>query len=144
MKRPGPLTRADYRVFRTIPTRWADNDMYGHANNVVYFEWIDTAVNSWLIEQGLIDPFHGETIGLVVETGCTYFSSLAYPQIVEAGLAAEHVGRSSVRYRIGLFAQGEDKAAAQGLFTHVYVTKATMRPLAMPARLRAAVEGILV
>ena len=109
------LTRADFRVFRAIPTRWHDNDAYGHVNNVVYYGWFDTAVNAWLIEGGFLDLAGSETVGLVVETGCTYFESVAFPETVEAGIAVERLGNSSVTYRIGIFRQGGDQAAAQGL-----------------------------
>lgn len=106
-------------MFRSIPTRWADNDIYGHVNNVVYYSWFDTAVNAFLIEAGALDIHAGETIGLVVETQCNYFAPLAFPQMVEAGLRVARLGSSSVRYEIGLFAQGEAQTAAAGHFVHV-------------------------
>lgn len=138
------LSRADFRVFRAIPTRWHDNDVFGHVNNVVYYGWFDTAVNAWLVERGFLDPATSETVGLVVETGCTYFESVAFPETVEAGIAVERLGTSSVTYRIGIFREGGEQAAAQGRFTHVYVARATQRPVPIPAELRAALERMQV
>ncbi len=140
--RPKRLARAAFRVFRAIPTRWHDNDVYGHVNNVVYYSWFDTAVNAWLIERGFLDIAGSRTVGLVVETSCTYFESVAFPETVELGLGVERLGTSSVTYRIGVFRQGGERAAAQGRFTHVYVDRATQRPVPIPADLRAALEGL--
>ncbi|VTU38598.1 acyl-CoA thioester hydrolase, YbgC/YbaW family [Variovorax sp. PBS-H4] len=142
--KPIPLSRSAFRVFRSIPTRWADNDMYGHVNNVVYYGWFDTAVNALLIERGALDIHRGDIIGFVVETGCNYFAPLAFPQTVEAGVRVAHVGSSSVRYEIALFAQGADAAAAQGHFIHVYVDRATQRPVKLPPTLQAVVGELLV
>jgi acyl-CoA thioester hydrolase len=136
------LTRADFRVFRAIPTRWHDNDAYGHVNNVVYYGWFDTAVNAWLIEGGFLDLAGSNVVGLVVETGCTYFESVAFPETVEAGIAVERLGNSSVTYRIGIFRQGGTQAAAQGRFTHVYVERASQKPVPIPAPLRVALTAI--
>ncbi|WP_089174028.1 thioesterase family protein [Bosea sp. AS-1] len=136
------LGRSDFRVFRAIPTRWHDNDAYGHVNNVVYYAWFDTAVNAWLVEGGFLDVFDSEAIGLVVETTCTYFESVAFPEIVEAGIVVERLGSSSVTYRIGIFRQGSELAAAQGRFTHVYVARASQKPVPIPAPLRAALAAI--
>lgn len=136
--RPQPQSREGFRVFRDIPTRWGDNDVYGHVNNVVYYSWFDTAVNAYLIEQGALDIHHGETIGLVIETQCNYFAPLAFPQTVQAGIRVAQLGTSSVRYEIGLFGQSEALSAAVGHFVHVYVDKTTRRPCALPAALRAA------
>jgi acyl-CoA thioester hydrolase len=136
--------RADYAAFRSITTRWADNDVYGHVNNVVYYGWFDTAVNAHLIEAGVLDIHAGAVIGLVVETGCRYAKPLAFPQAIEAGIRAAHIGTSSVRYEIGLFAEGEAEAAAEGFFIHVYVDRQTRRPVPLPADLRAALEAISV
>ena len=138
------LSRADLRVFRVIPTRWHDNDAYGHVNNVVYYSWFDTAVNAWLIENGFLDLGGSEIVGLVVETACTYFESVAFPETVEAGFAVERLGTSSVTYRIGIFREGRDQAAAQGRFTHVYVGRADQRPVPVPAALRAALADMRV
>ena len=134
--------RGAYRHWRTLTTRWADNDVYGHINNVVYYGWFDTAVNGWLIEAGLLDLERGDLIGLVVETGCRYALPLAYPQRVEIGLAVEHVGGSSVRYRLGIFAEGESGAAAEGHFVHVYVGRESRRPVPLPDAWRRALDRI--
>ncbi len=141
--RPLPQDRSAYKAFKTITTRWSDNDVYGHVNNVVYYSWFDTAVNAHLIEQGALDIEHGEVIGLVIETQCNYFAPLAFPQTVEAGIRVARVGSSSVRYEVGLFAQGEASTAAAGHFIHVYVDRATRRPTALPARLRAVLQALL-
>ncbi|WP_038363836.1 thioesterase family protein [Bosea sp. UNC402CLCol] len=141
-ERASRLTRGDFRIFRAIPTRWHDNDVYGHVNNVVYYGWFDTAVNAWLIENGFLDPATSEIVGLVVETGCSYFESVAFPETVEAGIAVERLGTSSVTYRIGIFRQGSEQAAAQGRFTHVYVARASQKPVPIPAPLRAALTAI--
>jgi acyl-CoA thioester hydrolase len=140
--KPEPSPRAEYRAFRTIGTRWMDNDAYGHVNNVVYYSWFDTVVNAHLIEQGALDIHHGEVIGLVIETHCNYFSSIEFPQSVEAGLRVAHIGRSSVRYEVGLFAQGQPLTAAKGHFVHVYVDRATRRPAALPEKLKSVLEAL--
>lgn len=121
-----------------------DNDVYGHVNNVVYYSWFDTAVNAWLIEQGALDIHHGDTIGLVIETQCNYFAPLAFPQTVEVGLRVAHLGKSSVRYEVGLFAQGEALAAACGHFVHVYVGREDRRSRPLPENLRQVLQGLLV
>lgn len=139
-QRAVPQARDSYRVFRDIPTRWLDNDAYGHVNNVVYYSWFDTAVNAWLIEHGVLDIHRGQTVGLVVNTGCHYFASLAFPQLVQAGLRVAHIGRSSVRYEVGLFAQDQDLSAASGHFVHVYVDKDSRQPVALPDDLRQLLE----
>ena len=136
-------TRADYRRFSTIQTRWGDNDAYGHVNNTVYYTWFDTAVNAWLVEQGFLDIEHGPTINLVVETNCRYFQSLAFPEQVDIGFAVERLGSSSVTYVIAVFRAGEDLAAAQGRFVHVAVDRETQRPVAIAPPMRAALEGLL-
>ena len=120
-----------------------DNDVYGHVNNVVYYSWFDTAVNAHLIEQGVLDIHAGETIGLVIETQCNYFAPLAFPQTVEAGIRVARLGGSSVRYEVGLFAQGDALTAACGHFVHVYVDRHSRRPVALPARLRQVLEALL-
>ena len=140
--RPSPQSRSSYRVFRKIPTRWMDNDMYGHVNNVVYYSWFDTAVNTHLIERGALDIHQGKTIGFVVETRCNYFAPLAYPQTVEAGIRVARAGTSSVQYEIGLFAEGAETSAAQGHFVHVYVDRDTQRPVRLPAALQAVVDEL--
>ncbi len=140
--RPQTRARSDYRVFRTIGTRWMDNDLYGHVNNVVYYSWFDTAVNGWLIEQGVLDIHHGAVIGLVIETQCNYFAPLAFPQTVQAGLRVAHLGSSSVRYEVGLFAEDGEMAAACGHFVHVYVDRETRRPVPLPEPLKHTLESI--
>jgi len=143
-ERPRPSLRGDYRAFRTIPTRWMDNDVYGHMNNVVHYSLFDTAVNGWLIAQGALDPHAGAQVGLVVETGCRYHAEMAFPDVVTAGLRVARLGRSSVRYEIGLFRNEEAQAAAEGFFVHVYVDRLTRRPRPLEAALRRALEGIAV
>ena len=143
MSRPQPHRRADYPYLREITTRWMDNDAYGHVNNVVYYSFFDTAVNAWLIERGALDIASSAVVGFVVETGCHYFAPVAFPQPVTAGIRVAHVGRSSVRYEIALFAPGSDRAAAQGHFVHVYVDRATNRPVReLPAALAEALEPL--
>ncbi len=119
-----------------------DNDVYGHVNNVVYYSWFDTVVNGHLVDQGALDIEHGSVIGLVVETQCNYFSALAFPQTVDAGLRVAQMGRSSVRYEVGLFAQGEPRTAARGHFIHVYVDRMSRRPAALPERLKEVLEAL--
>jgi acyl-CoA thioester hydrolase len=140
--RPQALPRSAYRAFRAIGTRWSDNDVYGHVNNVVYYSWFDTAVNAHLIEQGALDIHNGPVIGLVIETQCNYFAPLAFPQTVWAGLRVAHLGSSSVRYEVGLFADGQDLAAACGHFVHVYVDRETRRPVPLPDVLKKTLETL--
>ena len=140
--RPTPSTRADYRAFRALTTRWMDNDIYGHMNNVVHYSLFDSAVNGWLIERGVLDIHAGAQIGVVVETGCRYFSELAFPDAVTAGLRVARLGSSSVRYEVGLFRNEAEEAAAEGFFVHVYVDRATRRPLPLVPELRTALETI--
>lgn len=142
MSRPAPLGREAYRHFTTITTRWADNDAYGHVNNTVYYEWFDTAVNRWLVGKGLLDIERGDPIGLVVQTGCSYFAPLAFPGDVEVGLAVERLGGSSVTYRIGVFAVSNNEPAAQGHFTHVYVGRESRRPASLPDEWRQKLETL--
>jgi len=140
-----PLKGRDaYRVWREVSTRWSDNDAYGHANNVVYYEWFDTAVNAWLIEQGLLDPVAGDPIGLVVETACRFARSLGFPAPVEVGMAIEHIGNSSVRYGLGIFSKNESEPSAEGHFVHVYVDRATRRPVQIPTSWRHKLDGLVV
>ena len=125
-----------------MTTRWADNDAYGHVNNTVYYEWFDSAVNAWMVEGGMLDIATGDPIALVVETRCTYATPLEFPQPVEVGLAVAELGRSSIRYRIGIFAEGAESAAAEGEFVHVVVDRATRRPVEIPAEWRAKLDAI--
>ena len=136
--------RAQYRHFLPIQTRWSDNDAYGHVNNVVYYSWFDTVVNEYLIASGALDIQAGRVVGLVVETQCNYFSELAFPQRIDAGMRVAHAGRSSVRYELALFGAEADSASAQGHFVHVYVDRASRRPTALPPALRAAVERLRI
>jgi len=142
-ERPQPQPRDAYRHFTTLSTRWMDNDVYGHLNNVVYYSLFDTAVNGYLVEAGALDIQRSEVVGLVVETHCNYFAPVEFPTAIDAGLRVEHIGSSSVRYRIGLFAAGQPHTAAHGHFVHVYVDRATRRPVALPAALRQALQGLL-
>ena len=141
--RPQPKPRSAYRAFRPITTRWSDNDVYGHVNNVVYYSWFDTVVNSHLIEQGVLDIHAGASIGLVVETQCHYFAPLAFPQPVVAGLRVAHIGTSSVRYEVGLFPGDDTKpCAARGHFVHVYVDRITRRPRPLALEFLAVLENL--
>jgi acyl-CoA thioester hydrolase len=142
MNKPAPDTRADYRHFRPISTRWMDNDVYGHVNNVVYYSYFDTVVNQYLIEGGVLDIERSTIVGLVVETRCNYFSPITFPDIVQAGLRVAKLGTSSVRYEVGLFRNDEPLASAQGHFVHVYVDRATRRPVPLPEPMRAALQHI--
>ena len=144
MPRVEPHRLADYPHRQPITTRWMDNDAYGHVNNVVYFAYFDTVVNTYLIGRGALDIQASRVIGLVVETGCQYLAPLTYPEQVTAGLRVAHVGRSSVRYEIALFGEGSQVAAAQGHFVHVYVDRDTRRPVDLPAALRLALEPLRV
>lgn len=140
--RPQPLPRSRFPRFQVITTRWMDNDLYGHVNNVVHYSFFDTAVNRYLIEAGALDIHEGAVIGLVVQSQCHYFASLAFPQTVHAGLRVAQRGRSSVHYELGLFADDAATAAAVGRFVHVYVDRASRRPVALPATLLAALAPL--
>lgn len=142
--KPLPPPRADFRAFRPITTRWADNDLYGHINNVQYYAFFDTVVNAHLIERGVLDIHQGRTIGFVVETKCVYHAPLAFPDRIEGALRVERIGGSSVRYGVAIFREGAGQAAASGHFVHVYVDRATGRPAPLPADLRRELEALLV
>lgn len=142
MTRPPPPVRADFRWFHAITTRWMDNDVFGHVNNVVYYSWIDTAVNRFLLDHGLLNLTASEVVGIVAETGCRYLSQITYPDDVTVGIRVAKLGRSSVHYAVGIFRAAEDTASAEGHFVHVYVDRASMRPLAIPDGVRAALAGI--
>lgn len=144
MSRPTPDTREHYPHHLIIPTRWADNDVYGHVNNVVYYYFFDTVVNRYLMDNGLLDIGKSETIGLVVETGCHYFSAMSFPDTVTAGLRVAKLGKSSVRYEVGLFRNDETIASAQGHFVHVYVDDATRRPTPISDAMRQTLGKIVV
>ncbi len=143
MRRP-LRSRQYYRAWWPIATRWMDNDVYGHVNNVVYYSFFDTAVNAWLVEKGLLDIAHGAEIGLVAETGCTYARPVAFPEGVQAGIAVSRIGNSSVQYEIGLFVDGAAEPAAQGFFVHVYVDRASRRPKPLDAHWRHVLAEITV
>lgn len=143
MTRPVPTKRADYPHFLSINTRWSDNDIYGHVNNVVYYSYFDTVVNEYLIREGALDLEAGKTIGLVVETHCSYFASLAFPDRIDAGLRVTRLGTTSVRYDVGIFSAGSERPAAQGHFVHVYVDRDTRRPVPLPDALVAALKPLV-
>ncbi len=136
-------SRADYPAHRQIPTRWLDNDAYGHVNNTVFYSWFDTAVNAWLIEAGLLDVAHGLLIGLVVETGCRYHRPVRFPETVEAGLRIARIGTSSVRWEVALFTPTHEAPAAEGHFIHVYVDRESRRPAPLPGAWRAGLAPLL-
>jgi acyl-CoA thioester hydrolase len=138
------LSRAHYRHLRSFTTRWRDNDVYGHMNNAVYYEYVDSVVNAWLIETGALAIPDGPVIAIVAETGCTFFESLGFPLVVETGLRAARVGATSVTYEIGLFAPGIELEAARARFVHVCVDRGTRRPVPLPESLRAALAAIAV
>ena len=140
--RQEPNGREAYRQFLTITTRWMDNDVYGHINNVQYYSYFDTAVNRFLIEQDVLDIHRGDVIGLVVETHCNFFASAAFPEDIEAGIRVAHLGRSSVRYEIGLFLKGHEPAIAQGHFVHVYVDRVSQKPVNIPGDLRSVLSTL--
>lgn len=136
--------RSAYKHFLPLQTRWADNDIYGHVNNVAYYGYFDTIVNEYLIAAGALDIHAGAVIGLVVETGCKYFSALEFPQKLEGALRVAKIGNSSVRYELAIFRAGEDAPAAEGHFVHVYVDRETRRPVNLPESLRKALEKIAI
>jgi acyl-CoA thioester hydrolase len=134
--------RADFPYFLAIPTRWMDNDSYGHVNNVTYYSYFDTAVNEHLIRAGGLDIRASPVVGLVVETSCRFHRSLSFPEVVDAGLRVERLGATSVTYAIGLFRAGDEAIAASGRFVHVWVDRATQRPTPVPAAIRAALAPL--
>lgn len=144
MSRPVVPGRADYRVFYPITTRWSDNDIYGHINNVVYYAYFDSAANRYLIEQGGLDIQGGDIVGYVVSSGCEYHAPIAYPDALEAGLRVDRLGTSSVQYGIAIFRRGEERAVAHGHFVHVFVERANDRSTPIPDGLRAALQRITV
>ena len=142
MSRRPPAPRGEFAHFLALPTRWMDNDAYGHVNNVVYYSFFDTAVNRFLIDRGVLRIDASPVIGLVVETGCRYHRPLAFPETVEVGIRVAHLGTSSVRYELGVFREGDDLAAAEGHFVHVYVDRESRTPAHLPDALRAVLEEI--
>ena len=141
--RPAPGCRADYVAFCSHSTRWNDNDVYGHMNNVVHYALFDSTVNQWLIGAGVLDPRQGAQIGLVAETGCRYHGEMGFPDTITAGLRVARLGSSSVRYEIGLFRNDDDRSSAEGFFVHVYVDAVTRRPQPLAPSLRAALERLV-
>ena len=144
MQKKSPSAKADYPRIVVMPTRWGDNDSYGHMNNVVYYSFFDSAVNKHLIESGVLDVARSEIVGLVIETQCTFFSSIGFPDDVTVGVKVLHLGRSSVRYEIALFRNDAQEASAVGQFVHVYVNRQTNRPTEIPAAVRAVLAEIAV
>ena len=143
MSKPEIPVREDYHVFYPIGTRWEDNDIYGHVNNVVYYSYFDTAANRYLIEEGGLDIENADTVGYVVNSGCQYHAPIAHPENIEAGLRVDRLGNSSVQYGIAIFREGEDQAAAHGHFVHVFVDRANDRAVPIPPAMRSALERIL-
>lgn len=142
MSRQRPQTRGTYPYYLTITTRWMDNDIYGHINNVVYYSYFDTVVNRYLIDEGVLDIENGPVIGFAVESQCNYFKPMAFPDTIEAGLRIGRLGTSSARFEIGLFRDSEDLASAQGHFVHVYVDRVSSRPCPIPESMRRTLEKI--
>jgi acyl-CoA thioester hydrolase len=143
VSKPAPPTRGDYKVFYPITTRWSDNDIYGHVNNVTYYSYFDTAANQYLIEEGGLDISDGSIVGYVVSSGCDYHAPITYPEAVEAGLRVDKLGNSSVQYGIAIFRAGEAQSAAHGHFVHVFVDRSANQAVPIPASLRAALEKLL-
>lgn len=141
--RATPEKRSSFRYFMTQQTRWSDNDQYGHVNNSVYYHFVDSVVNACLIERGVLDTEAGTVIGLVVETRCTYFAPLKFPEPVETGLRVTHIGRSSITYEIGIFASGAETTSALATFVHVYVNREANLPVALPPELKTVAESLL-
>ncbi|KAF0163041.1 MAG: acyl-CoA thioester hydrolase [Rhodocyclaceae bacterium] len=140
---PSPVPgRADYPHFLAIPTRWMDNDVYGHVNNVVYYSYFDTVINEHLIREGGLDIHDGTVVGYCVESQCRYLAPLAFPETIDAGLRVAHLGKSSVRYEIALFRQGEEAPAALGSFVHVFVSRKEIKPTTIPPGIRACLERL--
>jgi len=137
-----PTLRSDYKAFSQIETRWNDNDSYGHVNNIVYYSYFDTAVNRHLIQKGVLDLSNSEVIGLVIESKCTYFSPITFPDTVAVGLKVIHLGNSSVRYQIGLFCNESESASAVGEFVHVYVERSTNKPVSIPDNTRQVLKAL--
>jgi acyl-CoA thioester hydrolase len=144
MMRAGAKKRSEFKHFHEITTRWMDNDAYGHVNNVVYYSWFDTVVNEFLITNGALDIEHGAVIGLVVETQCNYFASVAFPERISAGLCVTKLGNSSVRYEVSIFREEDETASAQGHFIHVYVDRVTRKPTSIPDSMRTLLQSIQI
>ena len=141
-KKPSHIS--EYNYFCQLSTRWNDNDIYGHMNNIIYYALFDTAVNKWLIKNKLIDIKNGQNIGLIVQSGCNYFSSFEYPENINAGIRVTKIGKSSVRYEVGLFKEKEELSSADGFFIHVYVDRKTNKPIALDYDFKNALDTIFV
>jgi acyl-CoA thioester hydrolase len=139
-----PSNRSEYNYFSNLSTRWNDNDIYGHMNNIIYYELFDTAVNKWLIKNKLIDIKNGKNIGLIVQSGCNYFSSFEYPENIDAGIRVTKIGTSSVRYEVGLFHEEEEISSADGFFIHVYVDRQTNKPISLNYDFKKMLDTILI
>ena len=137
-------TRADYKHFLRIPTRWHDNDVYQHVNNIIYYSFFDTVINEYLMREGGLDYEHGAIVGLAIETHCQFKKSIKFPQAIDAGLRIGKLGNSSVRYEVGIFIEGDDDCAAFGHFVHVFVTRPENKPTPIPPRLRDAMARLVV
>lgn len=135
--------RDAYKAWRPVQSRWLDNDVYGHVNNVVYYSWFDSVVNAWLVDEGLLDLAAGAVIGLVVESGCRYHKPLSFPEVVDAGIRIARIGNSSVRWELGLFRAGDAEPAAHGHFVHVYVDRLTQRPVRVPDDWRVKMAALV-
>ena len=144
MTQEKPQTRDSFEFFLPIETRWADNDLYGHVNNVIYYLWFDTIVSRFLIEEGGFDIQADPVIGYIVESGCSYKKGIAHPAKVDGALRIGRIGTSSVTYELAIFREGEDEPAAHGFFIHVWVDRETERPAGIPDKIRVAMEKILV
>ena len=143
-ERPNPSIRSDYKAFRSLQTRWLDNDIYGHMNNIVHYSLFDTAINGFLIESAGLDPLHGSEMFFVVQTGCRFYAEMGFPDIVTAGLRVAKLGSSSVRYEIGLFQNEKNQAAAEGFFVQVNVDRSTRRPVKLSATTRGILERLTI
>jgi len=142
-KQPQPL-RGDYKYLQPVTTRWHDNDIYGHVNNVTYYSYFDSAVNTYLIEKGGLDIHEGDVVGFVVSSSCDYFASIAFPERIEIGLRVGKLGNSSVQYELAVFKEGVEEACAAGRFVHVFVDRASNRPVSIPEPLRSALAALQV
>lgn len=139
-----PAEYDEYPHLARLSTRWMDNDVYGHVNNVIYYSWFDTVVNQYLVEKAVLDPVEGEVVGLVVETQCNYFAPVSFPDSISAGLRVAHIGNSSVRYEVGIFRNDDRQAAAQGHFIHVYVDRQSRRPVPLPDDLISVLKELVL
>jgi acyl-CoA thioester hydrolase len=141
--RPHRSVRGDFRRFFPIQTRWSDNDMYGHANNALYYQWFDLAVNKLMIEEGDLDPLHGPVMDFVVESGCRYHEAVGFPDALEVGVRIGRLGTSSVRWECAIFQEGHERAVAEGFFVHVFVMRTNRRPTPIPEQLRSILQPLV-